>query len=101
MSVLTPVESSSAPEPQRSLTILPPDAALPVRDEVEEAEPAVESDLPDELKRKGLKGFLTGRIDVKIVSPFIVVMAVMAILGSFVVLNLVTGSLADRFKNQL
>jgi class 3 adenylate cyclase len=102
MSVLTPVESAGAPEPQRSLAILPEDAALPVTDDQEVTEPAVEaSDLPEELRPKGLKGFLTGRISVKIVAPFIVVMAVMAILGSYVVLNLVTGSLVDRFKSQL
>lgn len=101
MSILTPVETGGASEAERSLTILPENAALPVTDDQEAPEVVADTDLPEELRPKGLKGFLTGRISVKIVAPFIVVMAVMAILGSFVVLNLVTGSLVDRFKNQL
>ena len=57
--------------------------------------------LPPDLEARGIVGLLRGHISVKIVVPFIVVMFVLAIGGSYVVLNLVTGSLAQRFTTQL
>jgi class 3 adenylate cyclase len=93
------VEVDEEEEPQTTLPVpQPDDRALP------EAETETEGqgdDLPADLQRKGFRGFLTGRIDVKIVVPFVVVMFVLAIGGSYVVLNLVTSSLVTRFTNQL
>ncbi|HLG72461.1 MAG TPA: cache domain-containing protein [Chloroflexota bacterium] len=49
-----------------------------------------------------LASALTGRrIAAKIVLPFIAIMFVLAVGGSLVVMNLVTGSLVERFTNQL
>jgi hypothetical protein len=100
IAVLTPVEiEEEEPRPEKSLTAPPPQETAPVEAEAESE--GTGQDLPKELQRKGLIGFLTGRISVKIVVPFIVVMFVLAIGGSWVVLNLVTGSLVQRFTNQL
>ena len=99
IAVLTPVEVEEQPEPEESLTALTPDDSAAIEAEAE-AE-GTGDELPADLQRKGLIGFLTGRISVKIVVPFIVVMFVLAIGGSYVVLNLVTGSLVEKFTSQL
>ncbi|HEX6511892.1 MAG TPA: adenylate/guanylate cyclase domain-containing protein, partial [Chloroflexota bacterium] len=93
-------DEDEQPRPDTSLAPLPEpdDPALFVADEEEQDGG---SQLPANLRRKGLWGFLTGRISVKIVVPFIVVMFVLAVGGSYVVLNLVTTSLVQRFQNQL
>ncbi len=98
IAVLTPVELDEE-EPKESLPVLKPEDFAPVHAEPEPENEA--GDLPAELRRRGIKGFLTGRIDVKIVVPFVIVMFVLAVGGSYVVLNLVTKSLVDRFTNQL
>jgi class 3 adenylate cyclase len=87
------------PEPEESLTALTPDDSAAIEAEAEGE--GTGEELPPDLQRKGLVGFLTGRISVKIVVPFIVVMFVLAIGGSYVVLNLVTGSLVEKFTSQL
>ena len=100
IAVLTPVEVEEEPQPERSL-------AAPDLDETAlEAEAEAEEDtggLPAALRSRGaVLDLLTGKkISAKIVVPFIVVMFVLAIGGSWVVLNLVTGSLVQRFTNQL
>ena len=45
--------------------------------------------------------FLTGRIDVKIIGPYMLVMLVLAVLATFVTLRLMTNQLTQRFQNQL
>ena len=87
------------PEPEESLTALTPDDSAAIEADAEGE--GTGDELPPDLQRKGLIGFLTGRISVKIVVPFIVVMFVLAIGGSYVVLNLVTGSLVEKFTSQL
>src|SRR5689334_6230998 len=99
IAVLTPVEVEQQPEPEESLTALTPDDSAAIEAEAEGE--GTGEELPPDLQRKGLVGFLTGRISVKIVVPFIVVMFVLAIGGSYVVLNLVTGSLVEKFTSQL
>lgn len=101
IAVLTPVEIDEEDEqPQQSLVSTETDeTGLEV-----EGEPQPDaSELPDSLRRKNwLLDIIHGkRISAKIVVPFIVVMFVLAIGGSWVVLNLVTGSLVQRFTNQL
>ena len=71
IAVLTPVEIEEEPWPEKSLTAPPPDESAPI--EAEGESEGTGEDLPKELQRKGLIGFLTGRISVKIVVPFIVV----------------------------
>ena len=101
--------SSSPPSPrglaQRDFGDEPPPEEGTQRD-VEPVETEVDAEpgsagLPSDLQARGIMGLLRGHISVKIVLPFIVVMFVLAIGGSYVVLNLVTGSLAQRFTNQL
>ncbi|HLQ32961.1 MAG TPA: adenylate/guanylate cyclase domain-containing protein [Chloroflexota bacterium] len=95
IAVLTPVEIEEEPQPERSLT--PVEAQEP-----ESFEPVVPEEQEDvDIRPKGLLGFFRGRISVKIVAPFVFVMFVLAIGGSWVVLNLVTGNLVTRFQNQL
>ncbi|MGH2365024.1 MAG: adenylate/guanylate cyclase domain-containing protein [Chloroflexota bacterium] len=48
-----------------------------------------------------LSRFLTGRIDVKIIGPYMLVMLVLAVLATFVTLRLMTNQLTQRFQNQL
>ncbi|MDE3075645.1 MAG: HAMP domain-containing protein [Chloroflexota bacterium] len=50
---------------------------------------------------RGLAGFLTGRISTKIVGPYLAIMFLMAVLGTFVVLRQVSTSLEQRFSSQL
>ncbi len=83
------------PEENTRLDLEPVEAEAGVQAEPEGAA------LPPDLEARGIVGLLRGHISVKIVVPFIVVMFVLAIGGSYVVLNLVTGSLAQRFTTQL
>ncbi|GEM_PF-1145483 len=82
----------------------PPDdrALVPVDAEPQEFEP-VEPEAPEavDIRPTGLMGFLRGRISVKIVLPFVFVMFVLALGGSWIVLNLVQGNLVQKFQAQL
>src|SRR5581483_10862171 len=97
IAVLTPIDVEEQPDPERALAVA--SEALPVTPE-EVLEEATDQ-LPDELRLRGLRKFFLGRIDVKIVAPFIFVMVVLGIGASFVVLNLLSSSVAQRFQSQL
>ena len=66
-----------------------------------EVVPAAGPGIPAELRRRGLAGVLTGRIDVKIIGPYVIVMLLLLGLASFVTLRLLTDQLTQRFQNQL
>src|SRR5438445_2903210 len=81
---------------------LPDSKLIPLETQEPEGFQPVEPEEPEvDIRPKGLMGFLRGHISVKIVLPFVLVMFVLALGGSWVVLNLVQGNLVARFQNQL
>ncbi|MGH2520612.1 MAG: hypothetical protein ACRDF8_12455, partial [Chloroflexota bacterium] len=55
-----------------------------------EVSPLAGPGIPVELRRRGVAGLITGRIDVKIIGPYVIVMLLLLGLASFVTLRLLT-----------
>ncbi|HEU0167926.1 MAG TPA: hypothetical protein VFS62_09135, partial [Chloroflexota bacterium] len=101
IAVLTPPDVQELPEPEEESRDLIVGATTTTILDAESESGVTTTELPPELRLRGIRGLVKGRITFKIVMPFIVLMFVLAIGGTWYVLNQVTGSLVQRFQNQL